>query len=136
MYKILLIDDETTITNVLSYMLASENYEVNVSHSAKEGLAACLKEMPDLVLLDVMLPDGSGLDLCRTMKNTAAIKHIPVIILTGTALSVENKIEGLESGADDYIPKVSIGSELLVRVAGILKRSFNTAGQKTAGTGR
>ncbi|MFA6434205.1 MAG: response regulator [Elusimicrobiales bacterium] len=128
MYKTLIIDDDKIFTKSLMYMLLSEKYEVQVAHTAQDGLRTCLKELPDLVLLDVELPDGNGLELCRVMKSNPKIKHIPVIILTGTATTVENKITGLESGADDYIPKACVADELIVRAAGIVKRGYNISG--------
>ncbi|MDO8806742.1 MAG: response regulator transcription factor [Elusimicrobiota bacterium] len=125
MYKLLIIEDEPIMAKVLKRMFTSEKYEVTNTNTAGEGFEACLKELPDLVLMDVHLPDGNGLDLCRKMKETPRIKHIPIIIMTGEATSVDCKMMGLESGAEDYVLKPFISEELIARVAGILKRSFN-----------
>lgn len=125
----LVVDDDVIISKVLMSMFTSEKYEVKLSHTANDGFETCIKELPDLVLLDMNLPDGNGLDLCRRMKSNARIKHIPIIMLTGDATSVDNKVEGLEAGAEDYVLKPFIAAELMARVAGILKRSFNLKGE-------
>jgi len=113
------------MTKVLVRMFTSEKYEVKHTSTIAEGFHSCLKELPDLVLLDINLPDGSGLDLCRRMKETPQIKHIPIVIMSGDATSVENKIQGLESGAEDYVLKPFEPESLMARVAGILKHSFD-----------
>ncbi len=125
MYKLLIIEDDPIVTKVLTRIFVSEKYEVKQVGTAEGGFQAALKGLPDLVLLDISLPDGSGLDLCRRMKEDRRIRHIPIIILTGDATSVENKMQGLESGAEDYVLKPFIPEELTIRAAGILKRSFN-----------
>lgn len=124
MYKLLIIEDDTTMYKVLTRMFTSEKYDVKRAATLEDGFTTCLKELPDLVLLDVNLPDGSGLDMCRKMKDTQQIKHIPIIIMTGDATSVESKMQGLEAGAEDYVLKPFIADELIARVNGILKRSF------------
>ena len=124
MYKLLVIEDDLIMSKVLLRIFRSEKYEVSHSGTIADGFQTCLKELPDLVLLDINLPDGSGLDLCRRMKETQQIKHIPIVILTGDATSVDSKVQGLESGAEDYILKPFISDELIARVSGILKRSF------------
>lgn len=124
MYKLLVIEDDPIMTKVLVRMFTSEKYEVIHIGNAEEGFKSCIKELPDLVLMDVNLPDGNGLDLCRKMKETQRIKHIPIVMMTGDATSVESKMQGLEYGAEDYVLKPFISEELMARVAGILKRSF------------
>jgi len=124
MYKLLVIEDDSIMAKVLTRIFTSEKYEVKHSPTAAEGFQSCLKELPDLVLMDINLPDGSGLDLCKKMKENQRIKHIPIILLTGDATSVESKIQGMESGAEDYVLKPFITDELLARVKGVLKRSF------------
>lgn len=124
MYKLLIIEDDSIMSKVLSRMFTSEKYDIKHAATLEDGFKTCLRELPDLVLLDVNLPDGSGLDMCRKMKETQQIKHIPIIIMTGDATSVECKIQGLEAGAEDYVLKPFIADELIARVDGILKRSF------------
>ena len=124
MYKLLIIEDDKIMSKVMARMFTSEKYEVNVSYTAEDGFKTCLKELPDLVILDINLPDGNGLDLCKRMKENQRIRHIPVIFLTGDATSIDSKIQGMENGAEDYILKPFIADELIARVAGIIKRSF------------
>lgn len=124
MYKLLIIEDDHIMSTILTRIFTAEKYEVKHSNTVGEGFQACLRELPDLVLLDINLPDGSGLDLCRSMKENPRIKHIPIILLTGDATSVDSKVQGLESGAEDYVLKPFLTDELVARVNGILKRSF------------
>jgi len=124
MYKLLIIEDDKIMSNVMARLFTSEKYEVSISHTAEDGLKTCLKELPDLVVLDINLPDGNGLDLCKRMKENQRIRHIPIVFLTGDATSIDSKIQGMECGAEDYILKPFIADELLARVAGIIKRSF------------
>lgn len=125
MYKMLVIEDDAIMAKVLVRIFTSEKYDVKHCATVQDGFQSCIKELPDIVLLDVNLPDGNGLDLCRNMKANPRIKHIPIIILTGDATSVENKVQGLESGAEDYVLKPFIPEGLIARVAGVLKHSFN-----------
>ena len=120
MYTVLIIEDDHIMRKMLSRILTPE-YECIQTVNASAGLRACVKEKPDLVLLDVHLPDGNGIEVCRKIKADASLRHIPVIILTGEASSIENRVEGLESGADDYLLKPVSGKELLSRLKGILK---------------
>lgn len=124
MYKMLVIDDDHIMSSILSRIFTAEKYEVKNANTAEDGYKTCLKELPDIIILDVNLPDGTGLDLCRRMKENPRIKHIPVILLTGDATSIDNKVQGLENGAEDYVLKPFITDELVARVSGILKRSF------------
>jgi DNA-binding response OmpR family regulator len=84
-----------------------------------------VRERPDLILLDVVLPDENGIEVCARLKGMPETRHIPVILLTGDAVQVENKIAGIEGGAEDYIIKPFLPEEVLARVKGILKRNFN-----------
>jgi len=124
MYRLLVVEDDPIMTKVLNRLFTSERYEVKNACTIGEGFESCSRELPDIVLLDVNLPDGNGLDLCRKIKDTPRLKHIPVVMLTGDATSVENKVQGLESGAEDYILKPFIAEELLARISGIIKRSI------------
>lgn len=120
MYTVLIIEDDHIMRKMLSRTLTPE-YECIQTANASAGLKACAKEKPDLILLDVHLPDGNGLEVCREIKADASLRHIPIIILTGEASSIENRVEGLESGADDYILKPFSSKELMSRLKGILK---------------
>jgi len=125
MFKLLIIEDDRIMSKVLVRIFTSEGYEVMQVNTIAEGFSACLKELPDLVLMDINLPDGNGLDLCAKMKENPRIRHIPIVMLTGDATSVDSKVQGLAAGAEDYVLKPFINEELTARVAGILKRSFN-----------
>lgn len=124
MYKLLIVEDDPIMSKVLVSMFKSENYEVTHSATGEGAFQAATKELPDLVLMDINLPDSSGLDICRRMKSTQRVKHIPVILITGGATSVDDKVEGMEIGAEDYILKPFLADELIARVAGIVKRSL------------
>ncbi len=123
MYKILAIDDDSTIRKLIHKILAGEGYESVIVGTAAEGLKACAEAKPDLVLLDVHLPDGNGIELCAAIKGDEKTSHIPVLLMSGEAVSVENRVDGMESGAEDYIVKPFMPQELVSRMGGILKVS-------------
>lgn len=123
MYRILAIEDDPIIRRLLQQSMAAEGYECVTAGTVAEGLAECERSKPDLVLLDVNLPDGDGIATCRKIKGDARLRHIPVLLLTGEASDVEHRVDGLEAGAEDYILKPFMPRELASRVKGILKRS-------------
>ena len=124
--KILVIEDEPDIRKTLEYNLAREGFIVSTAGSLKK--AKNILENPNfsLILLDLMLPDGSGLDLCRELKSNPALKEIPIIILTAKDDEVD-KVVGFELGADDYVTKPFSVRELILRVKAVLKRNQKTA---------
>ena len=124
--KILVIEDEPDIRKTLEYNLAREGFIVSTAGSLKK--AKNILENPNfsLILLDLMLPDGSGLDLCRELKSNSALKEIPIIILTAKDDEVD-KVVGFELGADDYVTKPFSVRELILRVKAVLKRNQKTA---------
>lgn len=121
MYRILIIEDDHIMRRMLAKTIRSDAHECVEASSAAAGLEACAKERPDMILLDVHLPDGNGIELCRKIKADERLRHIPIVILTGEASSIENKLEGLDSGADDYVLKPFNSKELMSRVKGLLK---------------
>ncbi|MBI4425338.1 MAG: response regulator transcription factor [Elusimicrobia bacterium] len=123
MYRILAIDDDPIIRRLLQQAMSSEGFEVVLATTAAEGVATCGRSKPDLVLLDVNLPDGDGIDVCRRLKADAGLRHIPVLLLTGEAADVAFRVAGLEAGAEDYVLKPFLPRELVARVKGILLRS-------------
>ena len=123
LYKILAIEDDMVMRKLLHKTMTSEGFECSLAATAAAGISACAQEKPDLVLLDVHLPDDNGIEGCRKLKADEQLRHIPVLILTGEAFTVENRIEGLEAGADDYILKPFSPKELISRIRGILKAS-------------
>lgn len=123
MYRIVVIEDNAGMRALLQKILAAEGFECLAAVDGASGRKACLQEKPDLILLDVHLPDANGIELCRKFKADPALHHIPILILTGEAYTVENRVDGLEAGADDYIIKPFNNKELVSRIKGILKAS-------------
>lgn len=123
MYKIVVIEDDAVMRKLFAKTLAAEGYEFHAATNAGDGLRLCAEQKPDLILLDVHLPDGNGIEICGKIKEDPKLRHIPVLIVTGEAISIEERMTGLESGADDYILKPFNPKELTARVNGILKTS-------------
>lgn len=117
--KILVIDDDRKLNHLLESYLARFGYQVQSHAHPKQGLEALERYLPDLVILDVMLPDMDGFDVCRTIRRTSSV---PVIMLTARG-EVTDRIVGLEIGADDYLPKPFEPRELVARIQTILRRA-------------
>lgn len=123
-HTILVIEDEAHILELLRYNLEAQGYNVVLTDNGKDGLEKCKETNPDLVLLDLMLPDIDGIDVCKKLKSDEHLKNIPIIMLTAKSEEVD-KILGLELGADDYITKPFSIRELLARIKVVLRRSKN-----------
>lgn len=119
--KILIIEDEPDIRKTLKYNLSKEGFDVICASSLSEGKDYLNDDTFSLILLDLMLPDGSGLDLCRELKSDTEKKLIPIIILTAKDDEVD-KVVGFELGADDYVTKPFSVRELILRIKAVLKR--------------
>jgi two-component system phosphate regulon response regulator PhoB len=119
--KILIIEDEPDIRKTLEYNISREGYEVISASSLSDGREKLESASFSLLLLDLMLPDGSGLDLCRELKQDKSLSSMPVIILTAKDDEVD-KVVGFELGADDYVTKPFSVRELILRVKAVLKR--------------
>ena len=119
--KILLIEDEPDIRKTLEYNLSREGFDVACASSLSEGKNHINADQFSLILLDLMLPDGTGLDLCRELKSDSEKKTTPIIILTAKDDEVD-KVVGFELGADDYVTKPFSVRELILRVKAVLKR--------------
>lgn len=117
--KILVVDDEHGIVNILKYNLQKEGYEVFCAYDGEEGYESAVKNDPDLILLDVMLPKMDGFEVCKKIR---AIKNVPIIMLTARADEID-KVLGLELGADDYCTKPFSNRELMARVKANLRRT-------------
>ena len=102
--RILLVDDEPDIVETVSFMLQSRNYQVSVASGGKEGIKKAQEEHPDLLLLDIMMPDIDGYDVCMKLKGDADTKDIPIIMLTAKGES-EAVLKSHSIGADDYVVK-------------------------------
>ncbi len=117
---LLIIDDSLTVRMQIKEMLENNGYHIFLARDGYEGLKILESRKPDAVLLDILMPEISGLEVCKIIKSTDHLKHIPVIILTHVS-DTENKVAGLKSGADDYITKPFEIEELNARIAIILK---------------
>ena len=118
MPNILLIDNDTVITNPLKQLLTQKGYQVLVARNGRDGLRIALDTKPDLVLLEVAIPELDGWSVCRTLR---AQSRVPILILTKLAEEV-NRILGLELGADHYLTKPISMSELMARISAMLRR--------------
>ena len=127
MQKILVIEDEVDIADLIRYNLERAGYEVFKAHDGITGTEACIKERPDLVVLDLMLPGRNGFAVFKEIRRDARTSHIPVIMLTAKA-QTEDRIQGLEAGADDYLTKPFSPKELVLRVNAILRRADSAPG--------
>jgi len=121
MARILVVDDNALESSALRDLLSQEGYDVAVAADATEGYAAAIDIPPDLILLDVQLPDVNGTDLIRIIKNREDLKDIPIIMITGKAKRAEDKARGLQAGADDYLLKPFETSVLMQRIQWHLK---------------
>jgi two-component system OmpR family response regulator len=121
--RLLLVDDEPSLREPLAEYLARQGFVVRQAEDAAKARAALLKETPDLVLLDIMMPGEDGLSLCRYL---AEAKHLPVIMLTAKGEAMD-RIVGLEIGADDYVAKPFEPRELVARIRSVLRRTAKAA---------
>jgi diguanylate cyclase (GGDEF)-like protein len=119
--RVLVIEDEPAIMDVLRRILGLRGYQVLESDNGPGGIKIAISEKPDLILLDVMMPGMNGFDVCRSLREDLDTAMIPIIMLTVKSRT-EDRIKGLESGADDYVVKPFDADELLVRVEAVLKR--------------
>lgn len=122
--NILLIEDEKNIAELVQYNLEQEGFRVSKSAKGKEGLELVRKNKPDLVILDLMLPELDGIEICKVLKNNEATAHIPIIMLTAKSQEAD-KIIGLELGADDYMTKPFSPREMVARVKAVLRRAHD-----------
>jgi DNA-binding response OmpR family regulator len=123
---LLVIDDDEKLNRLLKRFLKEYGYEVYAAVDAAEGLKKIRTVLPDLVILDVMLPGMNGFDLCKRIRETSAV---PVIMLTARG-DVTDKVVGLELGADDYLPKPFEPRELVARIQAVLRRARNTGADR------
>lgn len=122
MGKLLVVEDEANIRQLIRYHLEKEKFHVLEAADGVQGLKLARAERPDLVLLDLMLPEMDGLEVCRALKGNAATSALPVIMLTARSEEID-KIIGLELGADDYVTKPFSPRELTARIKAVLRRS-------------
>lgn len=122
MPKVLVVEDDETLLNHLSTNLRSEGFNVITATDGEVGLEKIRSEIPDLIVLDIMLKKLDGLTICRMVRHDNTISHIPIIMITARGNEID-KIVGLESGADDYIVKPFGLGEMLARVRAVMRRA-------------
>lgn len=120
--KILIVEDEKDIIKMLDYNLKKEGFRVIDARDGEDALDLAVREYPDLILLDLMLPGINGLEVCKSLKKESKTARIPIIMLTAKSQETD-KIVGLELGADDYVTKPFSPRELIARIKAVLRRA-------------
>ena len=119
--KILIVEDERDIADLLQYNLKEAGFKTDYARNGADALQRAIEEMPDLILLDLMLPEVDGMIVCRLLKNDPRTKNIPIVMVTAKT-EEEDRVTGLELGADDYIVKPFSPREVVLRVSAVLRR--------------
>ena len=127
--NILVVEDEKDIIEVLRYHLEKENYRVHVAQDGFVALEIASKVVPNLILLDLMLPRMDGIEVCKRVKADERLREIPIIMLTAKA-EESDKVRGLELGADDYVTKPFSAKELIARIKAHIRRREGTPVEK------
>jgi two-component system phosphate regulon response regulator PhoB len=122
MARILIIEDESDLRQVLDYHLRLAGHDVLQAEAGQEGLRLAKEQKPDLILLDLMLPDIAGTDVCRQLKDDNATRAVPVVMLTARGDEID-RVVGFELGADDYVTKPFSVRELMLRIRAVLRRT-------------
>ena len=130
--KILIIEDENDVADLLTLTLRKAGFRSSTSPDGASGLQSARDDKPDFVILDLMLPKMSGLEVCRILKSDTTTSHIPILMLTAKAEEID-RIVGLEFGADDYVTKPFSPREVVLRVRAILRRGETATESLTAG---
>lgn len=134
MNKIVLIDDEEDIREIVSYNLKKEGFTVFAAENGRDGIELCKAERPDLILLDVMMPGMDGIEVCETIRKTPGLEQVLICFLTARNEDY-SQIAGLDAGADDYIPKPIKPRVLISRINALLRRKETViVPQETEGT--
>ena len=120
--NLFIVEDEMPIVTLLKYNLEKEGHKVNYALNGEDAIRSIKDQNPDLILLDWMLPDISGIEVCRNLKRINLLKNIPIIMLTAKG-EEEDKLKGFKTGADDYVTKPFSQKELIARVNALLKRA-------------
>ena len=124
MSKILIVEDEASFSEALAFLLGKEGFETSVADDGRTALEIFAKEGADLILLDLMIPEVSGVEVCRTIRTTS---QVPIIMLTAKDAEID-KVVGLELGADDYVTKPYSSRELIARIKAVLRRGITDDG--------
>jgi two-component system response regulator RegX3 len=120
MTKILIVEDEISFSEALAFLLGKEGFEVSIAEDGQQAIEKFNKEGADLILLDLMIPVVSGIEVCRTIRTTS---QVPIIMLTAKDAEID-KVVGLELGADDYVTKPYSSRELIARIKAVLRRGI------------
>ncbi len=131
--KILIVDDESDIVEFVEYNLRREQYDTRSAGDGTAALRRAREELPDLILLDLMLPGVHGLEVCKQLKSWRETAHIPIVMLTAKG-EESDIVTGLELGADDYIPKPFSMRLLLARIRSVLRRTSRAGGAEPSMT--
>lgn len=129
-HKVVIVDDEEDVTSLLRYHLEAESFAVETINDPTLIMGVARDFEPDLFILDIMMPDINGLQICRMIRADQKLKHVPIIFLTAKT-DTDDRIHGLESGGDDYICKPFNIKEVLLRVKAVLKRTNQTSENST-----
>lgn len=121
-YKVMLADDDPAIVRAVDAWLKKAGYAVIQCHSGMEFLGKVAKSQPDIVLMDVMLGDADGRQLCQRLRESPATRHIPVVLISGARTAEGDMVRGLQGGADDYLPKPLKPRLLLAKIEAVLRR--------------
>ena len=124
---IVMVEDDEDIADLVAFSLERQGWRVSLAHEGKAGLELIRKELPDLAILDMMLPGMEGMDIFRELKGSATTEKIPVLFLTARA-QLEDRLTGLQLGADDYMTKPFSPKELTLRIQNILARCQSKGG--------
>jgi two-component system phosphate regulon response regulator PhoB len=122
MERVLIVDDDPDIVRLVSYNLSHAGYEVQAASTGRKALEMVQKQPPDLIVLDVMLPDVDGMEVCRTLRQQLPSRRIPILMLTARGDEID-RVVGFELGADDYVAKPFSPRELVLRIKSILRRA-------------
>ena len=132
--RVVIVEDERDVARLLEFNLRSAGFEVSSAGTGAEGLAAVQSRKPDVVVLDLMLPDQSGYEVCKTIRADATVGEVGVLMLTAKG-EAEDRILGLEVGADDYVVKPFVVREVVLRVTAIANRLAERRARPTTSTG-
>jgi two-component system response regulator RegX3 len=124
MTKVLIVEDEISFSDALAYLLKKESYDVQVAVNGKDAIDLFNSFSPDLILLDLMIPEVSGTEVCRVIRSTS---QVPIIMLTAKDAEID-KVVGLELGADDYVTKPYSSRELIARIKAVMRRGISDDG--------
>lgn len=130
MYRLLIVDDEPDVTELLKYNLEQEGHQCKVLNDPVRFVGLVRDYQPDLIILDIMMPELNGMQLCHIAKADPVMKEIPIIFLTARN-EIDDRIKGLKAGADDYISKPFDMQELLLRVDRVLMRNQQSTSTKS-----